>query len=137
MRDWLAHHYLDTAPARIEITIIEDLPPLEAAVLGSKPAAGSPKTASVTAPVMVTRTTSGWTDSSRPSGAATVLARCTARRQPRATGSCAVPESRTSGPPGFWRQPSRFARAEMVEVSGQHANRLILVESRLSRYCCD
>ena len=33
MRDWLAHHYFDTAPARIEITIVEDLPPLEAAVL--------------------------------------------------------------------------------------------------------
>lgn len=32
MRDWLAHHYFDTAPARIEITIVEDLPPLEAAV---------------------------------------------------------------------------------------------------------
>ena len=33
MRDWLAHHYFDTSRAIIEATIMEDLPPLEAAVL--------------------------------------------------------------------------------------------------------
>ena len=33
MRDWLAHHYFDTSIAIVEATIIEDLPPLEAAVL--------------------------------------------------------------------------------------------------------
>jgi uncharacterized protein with HEPN domain len=32
MRDWLAHHYFDTARTRVEATIAEDLPPLEAAV---------------------------------------------------------------------------------------------------------
>jgi uncharacterized protein with HEPN domain len=32
-RDRSAHHDFDTAPTRIEITIIADLPPLEAAVL--------------------------------------------------------------------------------------------------------
>jgi uncharacterized protein with HEPN domain len=33
MRDWLAHHYFDTSRAIVEATIMEDLPPLEAAVL--------------------------------------------------------------------------------------------------------
>ena len=33
MRDWLAHHYFDTSRAIVETTIMEDLPPLEAAVL--------------------------------------------------------------------------------------------------------
>ena len=33
MRDWLAHHYFDTSRAIIEATIMEDLPPLEAAVI--------------------------------------------------------------------------------------------------------
>ncbi len=33
MRDWLAHHYFDTSRAIVEVTIAEDLPPLEAAVL--------------------------------------------------------------------------------------------------------
>ncbi|HUY30037.1 MAG TPA: HepT-like ribonuclease domain-containing protein [Acidimicrobiales bacterium] len=32
MRDWLAHHYFDTSRARVEATITEDLPSLEAAV---------------------------------------------------------------------------------------------------------
>jgi uncharacterized protein with HEPN domain len=32
MRDWLAHHYFDTSRATIEVTIMEDLPSLEAAV---------------------------------------------------------------------------------------------------------
>ena len=32
MRDWLTHHYFDTSQAVIEVTITEDLPPLEAAV---------------------------------------------------------------------------------------------------------
>jgi uncharacterized protein with HEPN domain len=33
MRDWLAHHYFDTSRAVVEATVMEDLPPLEAAVL--------------------------------------------------------------------------------------------------------
>ena len=33
MRDWLAHHYFDTSRAVVEVTVTEDLPPLEAAVL--------------------------------------------------------------------------------------------------------
>lgn len=33
MRDWLAHHYFDASRAIVEATIMEDLPPLEAAVL--------------------------------------------------------------------------------------------------------
>ena len=33
MRDWLAHHYFDTSRAVVEATIMEDLPPLEAAIL--------------------------------------------------------------------------------------------------------
>jgi uncharacterized protein with HEPN domain len=32
MRDWLAHHYFDTSRVTIEVTIMEDLPSLEAAV---------------------------------------------------------------------------------------------------------
>lgn len=32
MRDWLAHHYFDTSRARVEATVTEDLPSLEAAV---------------------------------------------------------------------------------------------------------
>ena len=32
MRDWLAHHYFDTSRAVVEATVMEDLPPLEAAV---------------------------------------------------------------------------------------------------------
>ena len=33
MRDWLAHHYFDTSRAVVEATVMEDLPPLAAAVL--------------------------------------------------------------------------------------------------------
>jgi len=33
MRDWLAHHYFDTSRAVVEATVMEDLPPLDAAVL--------------------------------------------------------------------------------------------------------
>ena len=33
MRDWLAHYYFDTSRAVVEATVMEDLPPLEAAVL--------------------------------------------------------------------------------------------------------
>ncbi|MBW4030654.1 MAG: DUF86 domain-containing protein [Acidobacteria bacterium] len=33
MRDWLAHHYFDTSRAVVDATVMEDLPPLEAAVL--------------------------------------------------------------------------------------------------------
>ena len=33
MRDWLAHHYFDTSRAVIEATVMEELPPLEAAIL--------------------------------------------------------------------------------------------------------
>jgi len=33
MRDWVAHHYFDTSRAVVEATVMEDLPPLEAAVL--------------------------------------------------------------------------------------------------------
>ena len=33
MRDWLAHHYFDTSRAVVEATVMEDLPPLQAAVV--------------------------------------------------------------------------------------------------------